>query len=524
MTIRASVLISLLSFGFGEFTSALGAPSTQPAPAMETVARIHWIGNAAITTNTAPGFMRVWNMPESRKLREQILDKLSAAPWSFIRGQSNASSTNLLHPLLQDLLDNEFYLEIDQPAKSTNRPGELVLAIRLTDSRDRLWKTNVAAALESLTPLHVADSSPGRRFLKKDHVPNLIEIARAGQWTLLGAAQDNNTLLDRTIARIQSGSPPFLARDTNSWLEADVHLARSTAAMGHALRLPPNFPAFSLTIAAARDVVRTHGEFYFPRSVPLRLEPWKIPANLIGTDFADFTAIRGGTPPFLSKFWSQFDTNPPPDQFFLWSLVGPPMETYVAAPLADASNAVSRLSDLILRRSASWFSTNDLIAFEKAKGSNVLKWTGIPYISPSLQSVETPAGPFVLAGFFTPMAPDKPFPAELRQGLQSRTNLIYYSQELTGMKVQQLTFLSQLARLVMSKPQLQPKSPALLWLKALGQNLGQSHTEIFCDRPRQLTLERGGTTPFTALELQLLAAWVESPQFPAPGLFSLESH
>ena len=51
----------------------------------------------------------------------------------------------LVRPLLEDLVQEESYLEI---RGGTNQPGELALAVRLDEPRALLWQTNLAAALE----------------------------------------------------------------------------------------------------------------------------------------------------------------------------------------------------------------------------------------------------------------------------------------------------------------------------------------------------------------------------------------
>lgn len=522
--IRGLVLCFSISFYFGQFASAVGAPAVQPVPTMDSVARIHWIGKNRISTNGAGELLRLWAMPESLKLQEQTLDKLSAAPWRLLRGESNPASTNLMRPLLRDLVDEEFYLQLRAPSGSADQPGELVLAIRLADSRARLWQTNVAAALESLTSLQLAESSPGRRVLRKHHVPNLIEFAHAGQWILLGAAEGHNALLDESIARIKSGNPPFVSRSTNSWLEADVDLPRIAPAMGHRWRFPPNFPAISLTLAGEGNAVHIYGELHFPKMLSLEIQPWNVPTNLIDGELTSFTAVRGWTPDFLSRFWDHFETNSAPTQFYLWSVEGAPMETYLAAPLVDASNAVSHLSDLVLQHTASWFHTNDFIAFQKSKKFNGLEWRGIPYISPMLKAVDAPNGGFLLGGFFPPVPLSHSSPDSMLIGLRFDTNLVYYSSELTGTRINQLTYLSQLLRLVMGKPQFPEQSPAMSLLKALSQTRGQSRTEITCAGPRRFLFDRSGDTPFTAIEWQFLADWFNSPQFPALDLSFLDAH
>jgi len=67
-------------------------------------------------------------------------------------------------------------------------------------------------------------------------------------------------------------------------------------------------------------------------------------------------------------------------------------------------------------------------------------------------------------------------------------------------------------RLLFHKPQLQ--SPATMWLKHLEPILGDSTTLVTRTGPARLSFNRTSTIGLTALELHLLADWVESPRFP----------
>jgi len=60
----------------------------------------------------------------------------------------------------------------------------------------------------------------------------------------------------------------------------------------------------------------------------------------------------------------------------------------------------------------------------------------------------------------------------------------------------------------------------LKWLRAIQPGLGGSTTIITCAGTNQLSFFRKSTVGFTRAELQLLADWLESPQFPN-GLYSL---
>jgi hypothetical protein len=66
----------------------------------------------------------------------------------------------------------------------------------------------------------------------------------------------------------------------------------------------------------------------------------------------------------------------------------------------------------------------------------------------------------------------------------------------------------------MHKPQMSSSAAGTIWLKAVEQLLGESTTFVTRDGPQRLVLERNSTLGLNALELHLLADWLESPQFP----------
>jgi hypothetical protein len=523
-TLKALALIATLVF-LGQL-DVISAPAS--AAASDVVAHIHWLGKKAVAADTnAAGLMKIWNLPETARLQAEIVDKFSGAPWRLLRGVNNPGSTNLLRPLINDLIDDETFIEIRQPAGQPNAPGEMVVAIRMDDEHARLWNTNLATALSSLTNLNPALPRPSPLAphsslgwtLKKHHVPNLIQLGRAGEWTVLGAAHERNALFDETLSRLKREKSPFATNAGNAWLEADIDLPRVTAALGHPRSPLPNFPKITLTLTGDGQNVLTRGHVEFPEAIPLVLEPWNIPTNLIDADLYSFTAVRGWKPQFLSRFWGKFDTNPPPSQYYLWSLDGAPMQTYVAAPLGDASNAVSRLSDYLLRRAPPWLAAGELVGFQRAKTYNGLQWKGAPFISPFLKSTELSGKNFVVAGFSPLSAPSEPASGRLFQPVQDGSNLVYYHWESTGMQIQQLTYLIQFIRLLAGRPQLPAESPSGHWLNSMGAKLQASSTSIVHDDPRKFSFSRSSTVPFNALELQLLADWFESPDFPR-GLHS----
>ena len=205
--VLAPLFLGALSFGCNKSQPAPvpSAGDHEYAPALQTpvaddIARIHWLGKKKISADTnAIEAMQIWNLPESAKFEAQALDKLSIAPWRLLRGETNQSSTNLLRPLLNDLVEEESCVEVRKVTNAGNTTTEMVLAIHLDNQRTGVWETNLAAVLQSLTGIQPTKSPTASHWaLKKHHVPNLIEFARVGEWEVVGAAEDHNALLDET--------------------------------------------------------------------------------------------------------------------------------------------------------------------------------------------------------------------------------------------------------------------------------------------------------------------------------------
>lgn len=518
-------LILSFCFGCGKSDSTPNAPATSnalstsnaavhAAPVMKPVVRVHWIGKKAIATDTnAVDLLHVWSMPETLALQRQTFDKLAAAPWSFLRHQSNPASTNLLRPLLQDIVDEESYIEIAASADDTNQREEMVLAIRLNGERAGLWQTNVAAALQSLTGIPLTNSSPRHWVLRKHHAPNVIELVQAGDWTLLAAAQDHNALLDETLARVQSGQPPFATETTNSWLEANLDLPRLVNRLHGTSNIAAQLPEISLVALGSDGYVHTRGDLTFTDGRSASVEPWNIPTNLIDGDVMSFTAIRGlRSWPVFSENWSSLQAGPPPDQLFVWALRSFPMETYFASPLPDATNTVALISALILKKGGPWFATNSWASFQKS--TNGIAWRGLPYMSPFLMSRHVNGSDFAFGGGFRPEQPTRPLRPALLKEVQDQTNLVYYDWELTGARVEQLVYLGQLIRFISARAQLPIDSNSILWLKAIAPALGNCVTKTTQTDPARFSFVRSSTIGFSGVEIHLLVDWLESPDFP----------
>lgn len=537
------VLFAGLSAGCRKSESASNRPASPVAtpapPPMETIAQVHWLGLKRIARETnATTFMQIWNLPESMKLRQQTLDKLARAPWRLetggqrpeVEGQRpeggdpNASSrldgrsSTLLRPLLKDVAQEESFLEIQQ---TPHQPGELAFAIRLSDARAALWQTNLAAVLESLTGARPKPLPDGSGWsLTQPHAPRFIELSRAGGWTLLGAAEASNAFPDRLRTEIQAGRAPFGRLETNEWLAGRVNLRRVAEAGSFARNLPVEWPDVSFTVSAEETNLLTRAELDFPKPLSLDLPPWIIPSRIMDDKLTSFTAIRG-IEPFLAslKAWQNLKIGPPPNQLCFWARYGLAMQTYVTAPVSSARRVVHQLSGVVLQRLDSWSATNDLARFQRSPQYNGLEWKGLPYIMPFVRSLTLTNGDFVFGGMYpnlqlTPIAP------ETLMKVLDRTNLLYHDWEVTGTRCKQWLYMSQVIRYVTLHAELPNTSVSFKWLKAIDPLLGVSVTDVTQTGPSRLDFVRRSGIGLTAVELQLLADWLESPRFPA-GLHAL---
>ncbi|HET7623768.1 MAG TPA: hypothetical protein VFM25_00785 [Verrucomicrobiae bacterium] len=511
--IAAATLFLTVGCGKGEMQSAASVSTNQlssAAPQSDVIARIDWIGkNQLLADTNAAHLASLWNLPESAKLEKQTLDKLSRAPWLLLLHRAaDTNSAALLRPLLDDMLESESRLEIRE---TSNNPGALAFAIRLNNSRAELWKTNLAKVLQSLTGIQPAHSGNGWS-LKKHDEPNLIELTRSGDWTILGIAQNHNDAIPLLESSLKN---PKAQNSTNFWLTADLDLNRISRAFALSWKLPENTPKLAFTVTGDGEYVRTRGELDFPAPLSLNLESWNVPTNFIHGQLNSLTAVRGIGHWLQSlNLWKNLQLGDAPNQLFTWGLPGLPPQVYLAAPWADASNHVARISAKILQKGSPWFSTNELAGFEKSTTFNGIRWKGFPFLYPFLKSEKTAQGEFAIAGSVLTQGDNSPPPADLITGLLGRTNDVYYDREFTAAKVEQWIYISQFVRQVSGKSQLPFGCASILWLKAIMPKLGSSATDISQTGPTQLSFARTSGIGFTAMELNLLADWLESPRFP----------
>jgi hypothetical protein len=131
-----------------------------------------------------------------------------------------------------------------------------------------------------------------------------------------------------------------------------------------------------------------------------------------------------------------------------------------------------------------------------------------------LKAVSLPEGDFAYGGLEADLSTNRPPPTELLQQISAHTNLVAYDWELTGPRIEQWLYFSQFLRFALHRAQLPPRSAGFVWLVALSSHLGNSGTVVTRTGPAQLSFVRRSSLGVTSDELDWLADWLESPQFP----------
>ncbi len=488
--------------------------------------------------------MAVWNLPESKRLEAQSLDRLaiglvatnraSILSNQLLLAASQLSATNrpapatnrptvltgaagLLRSLLDDLFQQESYVEVRQ---ATNQPGELVWAVRLNADRARLWQTNLAALIETLAGSRAVATptrSNGWQFRLTSQQPpvtRFVELTRAGEWTMISMGPEHNALATDLLNLIQTNGAPFARQPKEFWLYADLDLRRVADALSLPWNLPADLPRMTVGINGDGQATRTRAQLDFPKPLTADLGKWTVPTNLIHDPLVSFTAIRGIGPWLDSlKLWQDFKVGSAPNQVYFWAENGLPFLSFFAAPLPDASNRVAQVSARLVQQANPWLATNSQGRIERATNYNGVVWQDLPLMAPWLQSMLAGAGDLVCGGLVKDVSTNYP-PPELFLQFTAPTNLVAYDWELTGTRVEQWLYFGQFFRLFLHKAQLPPKCAAIPWLESLEFKLGNCVTAVSKTGPTQLSLIRRSTVGLNSVEIQLLADWLESPQFP----------
>ncbi len=491
--------------------ASLAGHAALPFP--DLIAQIHFSGAGQISADpNAMSFTNLWCSPEAQALRNQTLNKLSRAPYTWFKSKIAAGTGDeaaQFRPLLDDLLSAEWFLQVRDAASGS---PELALAIRLDAGRAQLWQSNLKSVLETWTAMPVTKTPAGWE-LKKHLPPNLIRFVRVGDWVVVGYGQDALPLNDALVRRVQAEKRPVLA-EKNAWLTLDLDWPRLSRWLPEFKSL--DLPETQLQMTGRDGNLHWNGKLVFPQPLALTLEPWRLPTNTINMPINSFAAVRGIAPWLRKQNWLQpYAISPMPNQMFVWSVAPMPLQTFAAVPVPDGKKALRELEQN-LSVHTNW-QKGFLLPLTMEATNNQISWRGIPMVAPNVQAVHEPAGEFLFAGVFPNLPHSQPLPSELLTQI-APANLVYYDWEVTSERLKQLPHLTQLALMITRHRQLDVQSSAGKWLDRMGPTLGVTVTEVKQTAPNELSLQRKAPAGFTAVELIALANWLEAPNFPGCNL------
>jgi hypothetical protein len=504
------------------------AQSARPAlagqkPDRDLLARLHFIGSTQLLADKpkAANLNEIANLPETDALQRDLLQKLATTPYRFLRERKKlpegvTNHAELIRPLVEDLVHNESYMELRGP---TNPVPELLLAVRLSKERAELWRTNLSAVLTDWTKLPINEiQAEGYQAweLKKHKPPNVVRFVQAGDWALFCWGQDGVTGLPAMLQRIKADGQPAPPMHDH-WLEAWADWPRLLPQYANSNLF--KLPIMQLALGLKDDDVRTRAVLQFPEPLNLALPEWKFPSNSMHNPLVNFTAVRG-IAPWLGRMplFQQLALNPMPNQFCAWAMQGIPFETYLATPVASATNFVQQTSSRLISLMNSNLIERRLGQLTWDETNTTLNWTGVlPLVTPYLTTISTNEGEFALLGLFHGPTRSTNAPRELFAQMIGHTNQVLYDWEITSERVGQWWNLITLHHMLTGTLFGSQNELAQKWITAISRKAGNAGTEIRLTAPNELTLVRRSPLGLASFELASLLFWEGAPGFPLHG-------
>ena len=459
--------------------TTLASRAALPQP--DLVAQIHFAGGANIAENKNYSvYASEFSSPEALALRAQTADKLATffAHWfAQMNGVNVAAGATKLRPLLDDLQNDEWYLE----ARQVGGKVEAALAVKAGDDAAPSWQNNLKAFFPAATFEH------------------------ADGWVIF----NTSAAAPKVAGKISALGGVWLSLDVNWPTLGDFFPAVRALAL----------PETKFTVTPTATDLKVDGKFLFPENISAPLEPWRVPTNTLHQPFVSLTAVRGFSAWLNSQAWAaDYRLSPTPNQLFVWALPQVPFQTFAAIPVADSSAALqSMFAKLDPMVTAAQAKSEMQFPLTLEQTNRLLTIVGLPFVAPYFEAVNSPAGQFLLAAAFPNTPRSKPLPPELFTRLAQK-NLLFYHWEITAERMPTLLQLSQFGLMISWHKQLGENAAALKWLQAIGPKLGNTVTEVFQTAPAEMTFTRKAPGGFTAAEFYTLANWLEADDFPGANL------
>jgi len=510
-----------------------GAASAEPQGAVAL--QYHFAGMANLAGNTNFDRPRkMFSLPPARHFEDLVLDRLAGVYWNAFQFDPAVNSSEVLRPLLDDLLQVE---SLGSFGGSDKNRMDFVLAARLDDKHAQAWQKGLERALRGKGQPLTAEGFSGWTWNQPGN--NAFWMIRARDWVLAGRGDDLQAVRADYLQQVRRDNQPHPAMK-DSWLGAEVDWPLL------ATWAPLSKCPFKLARTIV-DVTASNGRFHatayvsYPDAVPWQSQPWRIPKDLVGGPLSSFVAAQD-VEAFLApdQTLSRLGGNPLTNQFFCWASREMALLSFVAWPVGDSTNALRKLG---AEAPAALNPTLEALDHSQLKwlpNDTQLVWTRLPLTAPTLKAVRGQNGDFLVA---------KMFPMESKSNLvtpsdqlwsqfEGRDDLVYYGWELTGLRVRQWRLLAELLPIYppltrtqadqeqkaakgAKSPQtgndfLSPRYVTDAWLSELTHPfLDNTVTAVTRTSPTELTVVRSSPFLFTGFELVLLSHWLaDAPMGP----------
>ena len=402
-------------FGLGFAIVVLGwAGSSGQAAADDNVAATwHFAGSAQLRDNTNfDNAKKILTLAPSLEFQNLVLNRFSSWLGRSLFSVTNDEPASPLRPLLDDLLSAESFWVL---GGTSNGPLNFIVALRLNDERAKAWQ-------EALRKLN---NPPGFR------------TTRSKDWLMVANGRDLEERSGQYLQQVNETGRPGPALNQN-WLEADIDWPR----LAHWL---PNFPHIlqlartTISLTARNQSLFMTAKVSYPKPMPWKFDPWRVPTNIIHDPLISFTAgqdIAAYMDP--GEPLSQLTDNPLAGQYYIWALSEMALQTYGAWPVADATNSLRRIATEAAAAFNPGLKRIDGGEMRWQMEGQTFVWANVsPGMFPTLQVSSETNGQYLLVSFFPLLPKNKPIPADLLEQIAGHTNLVYYDWEGTGQRLMQ---------------------------------------------------------------------------------------
>jgi len=460
----------------------------------------HCAGGTQLATETRlTTLQKVLALRWTSNFHDLAISRLADSLTNVFQVRNDPSSSILIKPLLNEVVKNE---SLGCFGGASSNALSFILLLHLEAPQGQFWQETFNKVLGSGEKL-ASQGFSGRRWgLGRS---NSLWMIHAQDWMLVGCGDGFSTAQIEYLKQIKAKGRPVPALKDH-WLEAEL---ASTELGGWFRFLKPAH--IKITVTPDDDDLHINARLIEADGITWKSEPWQIPKELMGGHIISFTtgqnvaALLNVNPSF-----AHLASDPLTHQFYFWALDQMPFLNFMAWPVADASNALERLSTeapTMLNSELKRFNGTELVWHPEAAK---LAWQNMRLFVPALEAVKTNDHQFLFASGYPNPPYGNPASDALLAQIERRTNLVYYDWELTGRRMGEWMILKRMLFSRLVGRDYDGKDAMFLgsqWLGALAALVGNTTTEITSVAPNELSIERKAPIGFTAVELVLLANW-----------------